>query len=501
MKSIKSGGHSLPGLLATVARAFIVAGFLFVLMPMGHAVVLAPGGGGTNSSPDYTQLESWSFHDHINWTSDAGYAPFYFTNLDYSYLGDGASLVVNNSNQLLLQYNVLETDGKTNLTVDSGTVMFWFAPQWASTNRGGTGPGEFGRLLEVGAYTPDSSYGLWSIYVDDVGENLYFSTQTNDLSSNLCTFISAPISWTTNYFHFVALTYSPTNTALYLDGDLATNGPPLTNYPGPDVLANGLFIGSDSNGVNQAQGMFNNVATFNGAVDAGTVLQTFHSQYIYYMLNHMNSAMFVLSSASSSPSFSSGYQAISGAGNLQYVGESLACLSNSAASTYTNLVWLTNVTVSAAGNKTMNVTFSIGGGVPGVPYDVFATAALQAPIGNATWVWLGQGFVCSTYTINIPSANAFLILGTPLDSNNNGVTDAYEDLISHTDPHSTNQTDTNGVPIAWYIQNGLDPSSGMQDTDGDALLNYQEYLFGTNPRKSEGFSVWIGAANGTSVIP
>ena len=102
--------------------------------------------------------------------------------------------------------------------------------------------------LKSAAYTPDSSYGLWSIYVDDGGNNIYFSAQTNDLSSTLTTYLSAPISWTTNYFHFIALTYSATNTALYLDGVLATNGPGVTVYPGPDVLANGFIIGSDNNG-------------------------------------------------------------------------------------------------------------------------------------------------------------------------------------------------------------------------------------------------------------
>ena len=65
----------------------------------------------------------------------------------------------------------------------------------------------------------------------------------------------------------MALTYSATNTALYLDGALATNGPALTIYPGPDVLTNGFYIGSDSNGVYQAQGLFNSVVTYNDPLD------------------------------------------------------------------------------------------------------------------------------------------------------------------------------------------------------------------------------------------
>ena len=133
--------------------------------------------------PTNALLDSWCFLDSTNWTSDLGYAPVSFTNLAFSILGNGASVVLDSTNPAWLQYNVYENDGTTNLTVDQGSVTFWFAPNWSSTNQGGTGPGEWGRLLEVGAYTPDSSYGWWSIYVDDGGNNIYFSTQTNDLSS------------------------------------------------------------------------------------------------------------------------------------------------------------------------------------------------------------------------------------------------------------------------------------------------------------------------------
>ena len=176
------------------------------LLPKGYSDDISPGGGNTNSPP--SALEAWPFQDNVTWTNARGYAPVSFTNLSFSYLGDGASLVVNSNAPAWIQYKAIEADGTTNLTVDIGSITFWFAPNWASTNAGGSGPGEWGRLIEAGGYSPDSSYGLWSIYVDDVGQNIYFSAQTNDLSSNLTTYVSAPISWTTNYWHYIALTYS-----------------------------------------------------------------------------------------------------------------------------------------------------------------------------------------------------------------------------------------------------------------------------------------------------
>jgi hypothetical protein len=50
---------------------------------------------------------------------------------------------------------------------------------------------------------------------------------------------------------------------------------------------------------------------------------------------------------------------------------------------------------------------------------------------------MGQGYQCCTYTIpGLTNGAVFLILGTPLDSDGDGLTDAYERLVSHTNPMS-----------------------------------------------------------------
>ena len=105
-------------------HAFIVVSFLCGL---SSGLAQIPPGSGGITSPTYTRLDAWSFQDHTNWTSDKGYAPISFANLGFSYLGNGASLVVNRTNAAHLQYRVVETAGTTNLTVNAGTVMFWFA--------------------------------------------------------------------------------------------------------------------------------------------------------------------------------------------------------------------------------------------------------------------------------------------------------------------------------------------------------------------------------------
>jgi hypothetical protein len=371
---------------------------------------------------------------------------------------------LDSTNLAWLQYNVYENDGTTNLTVNVGSVTFWFASSWSSTNQGGTGPGEWGRLFEVGSYTPDSSYGLWSIYVDDVGANIYFSTQTNDLSSNLTTYVSAPIAWTTNYFHFVVLTYSATNTALYLDGGLAATGPPITIYPGSNVLAKGFFIGSDSNGVYQAHGMFNSVYDYNVPLDADTIQEIFNYDYGYYMTSPWNMAMMShIYSADSSPSTTTP-NVITGQGNLQWVTNAPNC-------SYSTNIWITNVVATAAGDGTMSVTFTIEGGADGAFYDVFGNSVLSFGPNGFPWAWLGQGLHCNTYTLaGLPNTACFLILGTPLDTDGDGLTDAYEKLVSKTDPNNPD-TDGDGIPDGWSVLLGLNPLTNIS-TQPSSRSNY-----------------------------
>jgi hypothetical protein len=447
-----SGEKSFPRTLHRVlTRALIVAGFLF-LATAGRAQLGFP----TGSGPTNTPLDSWSFGDSTYWTSDNGYAPVSFTNLNFAQLGNGQALVVDTNVPAWLQYNVYENDGTTNLTVDQGSVTFWFAPDWSSTNQGGAGPGESARLLETGGYTPDSSYGWWSIYTESGGNYLYFSAQTNDLSSNLTSYVCVPISWATNSFHFVALTYCATNTALYLDGVLATNGPGVTVYPGLNALTNGFFIGSDSPGVSQAHGFFNAVANYNYPLGSNDVQAIYNWELPIYEIAPWSKSANNIASASSQPTYTPTYDAIAGQGSLQNLGSAATC----SYGTNAYNVWITNVVAKLVGtgtNKTMNLTFAIEGGADNAPYDVFANSVLSFGTNGTPWAWMGQGNHCNIYTItNLPNSTCFVILGTPLDSDGDGLTDAYELLVSKTNPYNP-------------------------DTSGDGLSDSDKILLGLNP--------------------
>lgn len=422
--------------------------FAFLAQSARAGGLLPPG----NYPPD--PIASWSFQDTNGWTSDQGYNPISFTNIWWSNLGDGASLVVNTpGTPAYLDYYIYEpTNGATNLVLNSsgGSLDFWFAPNWSSGTNGGAGPGQWAQLIDVGEWTPDSSVGYFGLSIDPSGSNIVFISQ--DGAGNTYG-LSAPISWMTNIFNFITLTYSSTNVSLYLNGQLATNDPGgLSVLPPPAEQA--VWFGSDTNGNEQAQGLFNTVETYNVVLSTNDIEQIYGWEEPLYFMNPYDTAYAALSPAPSNPSTNStDPDVITGAGDLQANGP----VSSHIYGANEYQVWITNVTATVVSNGTTAISFTIEGGSDGAMYDVFATGALESPLSNAVWDWMGQGGHFTNYTINITSPNAFLILGTPLDSDGDGLTDAYELLVSHTDPHNAD-SNLDGILDGWEVLLGLNPT-------------------------------------------
>lgn len=232
-----------------------------------------------------------------------------------------------------------------------------------------------------------------------------------------------------------------------MDGGLLTNGLPMTAYPGPDALTNGFYIGSDSSGTLTANGIFDDLETFNTPVDDNTVYEFFNQTTLMFWLNPKNRAN-ISSSVQSSPAvtYNSSYDAITGL--LQSQGTTTNC-------SYSTNIWMTNVVATVGSGGTMSVTFTIEGGDDAIPYDIFAVPLLGFG-SNYTWTWMGQGYHCNTYTLSNLPGQVFIILGTPQDTDGDGLTDAYEKLVSHTDPNNP-------------------------DTDGDGISDSDEVLMGLNP--------------------
>jgi hypothetical protein len=118
------------------------------------------------------QLCTWSFDD-TSWYSDLGYPPISFTNLNNPPSFDGNALQIDSTNAAWLQYNIVEADGTTNLTFNdfAGTIELWVLPDWNSTTNGGSGPGDWGRLIDVGAFSTNTPSSWWSLYFSPDGVN------------------------------------------------------------------------------------------------------------------------------------------------------------------------------------------------------------------------------------------------------------------------------------------------------------------------------------------
>jgi hypothetical protein len=452
---------------------------LFIAIIRAHAQI-------DPEPPLPTPLDSWSFSDNVGWTDDNGNPPISFTNIAWSDLGDGASLVVETNVPAWLNYPIYTTSGATNIVLNGpGSLCFWYAGGWATTN-GGPG-GAWSQLVNSGEWSANSSVGYFGLSIDPWGSNVWFFSQ-DGLGNSYS--LSAPILEATNCFHFFTLTYSSTNVSIYVDGLLATNDPGgLSIWPGTNALQNGIYFGSDTNGNFSADGLFDRVQTFGSVLDSNTVQAIYNSEIFYYQMNPFNVPyMDGLSSAPSIPagnsySFTNSTipDVITGPGYLQLDG----ALANWTANANPFYVWITNVSAAMASSSNMNLTFSINGGQNGYMYDTFVTSALEVPLTNAVWAWMGQGEAGYTYTMtNIPSSDAFLILGTPQSTTGNGLTDAYELLVLHNSPANFS-TDGTGMADGWEVlyfgHTGVSPTG---DPDGDGLSTFQEWLMrsqGYNP--------------------
>jgi hypothetical protein len=68
---------------------------------------------------------------------------------------------------------------------------------------------------------------------------------------------------------------------------------------------------------------------------------------------------------------------------------------------------------------------------------------------------MGQGYQCCTYTIpGLTNGAVYLLLGTHLDSDADGLTDAYERLVSHTNPYVAD-TSGDGMLDGWKALWGM----------------------------------------------
>jgi RHS repeat-associated protein len=219
-----------------------------------------------NNSPEII-MGHWGF-ETLDWSSDSGAVPLTQTNLQRVVGHSGYGIKINNPGGALLAFSESRTNGMPNINLAAGTVRFWFKPDWNSTNSGGSGPQTDGRLIEVGNTSTNTSTDWWTLRLDRSGNYLQFITQTNGAGM---TNLTAAINWNSNTWYDVMLTYGPSNSILYVNGQSVGSGSGVSRIPNASVRSNGFRIGSDQLAQNQVKGSFDDFTTYNRPLDSNAV--------------------------------------------------------------------------------------------------------------------------------------------------------------------------------------------------------------------------------------
>lgn len=372
-------------------------------------------------------LDSFSFEDITNWTSDTGDAPLSFTNLvAVAHEGDINSdyaLLLDSTNPAWLSF-ALTDDTVTNLVLPEGSLTLWIAPaDWASTSTSGSGPGTRAELFSAGQWTTNASIGYWGLSISADGNDLSFSAQTNSDDGVTATYLTEPISWITNEWHFIGLSWSETNSALYLDGQLVTNGPGVTILPGSSVT--NLYIGGDSFGFSQCRAYFDDIYTFGTNLDSTNIQNIYDSQYYEFFLNPYNNFSYNADSENSSSQYE------------MSLAVDVSAISNHMASLLA-----------------MNAT-------PDTLYEIQSKTNLTQP------GWNSEGFLYGSELTNWTAANV----------SQNGRPILFLRLRSWQDSTGT------GIPDWWWLQyfGQITNADAYASAAGDGYSNLQKFQMGLNP--------------------
>ena len=161
-----------------------------------------------------------------------------------------------------LSYNIKENNQVYNMHPARGSIRFWFKPNWSSVASGGSGPGLYGRILEIGNYSGATPYtGWWGLTFTPDGNSIHFGAQSNNIAAD---YVVQNINWVNGSWHWIELSYGSFGIALYVDSSAPATYSGNVVFPNDSVCADsGLRLGSDLNGNQQAKGCFDNLEVFN----------------------------------------------------------------------------------------------------------------------------------------------------------------------------------------------------------------------------------------------
>jgi len=124
------------------------------------------------------------------------------------------------------------------------------------------------------------------------------------------------------------------------------------------------------------------------------------------------------------------------------------------------------------------------------------------PVSATTNEVVIVAFIPDAFIAEFP--RCFFRVEKKTDSDGDGLTDAYERLVSQTSPVDPD-SDGDGIPDGWELLNGLNPNSwpdSFADPDGDGIPNIYEYHNGTLPQVSDAEQIEriVAGGSGTNAV-
>ena len=446
--------------------------FGMALLVLGlNATVLRADGPPAPPEITYQILNFWFFRATNNFATVRGDAPLTATNLMATTNAWSRGAVRVMTNNALLKYRETATNATrawTNLLVDEGCLRFWFRNHWQSSSLGGTGPGTYARLIEVG--DSSATNGYWTLYFHPAGTNLYFASTTNGAVGGV--YLSAPIQWASNYWHLITLNYSRSNCQLFIDGQMVSTNTGLARWPGPNARTNGFTLGGDCRATNLVKGDISDLVTCRGYFSPESATNTFENMASYYPLGPDGGQSLLWQGGEENAMLLSGM-----GGELESQGFYV--------STNQGLTLLLL-------HQETNVVLAVTNGEAGVFYDLYRSTSLSGTsLVSSPWLALARLTNGEPYT-DTNDALAFYILGDATnDLDGDGLTDAFEALVSKSDRNNPD-SDADGLSDYYEVYvSGTSPvladsygdgtSDAYRDFDGDGWYNIDENRNGTNP--------------------
>jgi hypothetical protein len=354
-----------------------------------------------------------------------------------------------------------------------GTIRFWVAPNWSSGQRTAKTPGT---LAEICSWIGNATYPQLSIQVTPDGSAV-------GVSENGQVVLGARINWTNSIWHQVAVTYGADASILYLDGQAVSKGAgfEITTTKG----STGICLGSDETGKNQADAAYDEFTTLYYPATPADITRLYLFAASTAALGPVTAAEIAAKQALRAQNLAARKTTslMSAQLGAQPMGLSYSDLTTGTFRLIQTAFYFTN---STSISNISQVT--IAGSQTNLSYDVFRTRALLSSITNCQWVWVGRGQPGQTLNFtNEPMDMAFYIGATTNDTDGDGITDAYETLVTHTSPtqppgvaittptNSTSIVAPASLSISITASNYITPFNITVFVNGQSLGSQQSY--------------------------